>query len=217
MSLRRSAATMAAAAAIACAVPLSLVALGGVAGAANPLQVATVNPVGSVAAGTPFQSGQTVSVVVPPNADLPANIGVQIVECAAPNGVLPTQASQCDTATAQGPTVIPNADGSINFTSYPIYALPDAFSLGETPSSTPVCGNTVANECVLLVTNDYTNPTAPHVFTQPFLIVPSANDLAPSPGDGTPEAPLAIGLPLGAAGIVGGAVLYRRRSKTRAA
>ena len=108
---------------------------------------------------------------VPANAALPQNLQLYIVECAAPNGVLPTLASACDSSTAQGPTIIPNADGSVDFTNYPIYALPDAFSLGEAPASTPKCD--LSDECVLLITNDYNNPTAPHVFSQGFFVAPT--------------------------------------------
>jgi len=62
---------------------------------------------------------------------------VNVVECAAPNGVPPTLPLDCDGNTIQGPTILPNADGSINFQTqkyglYTLYALPDSISLGET-------------------------------------------------------------------------------------
>ncbi len=47
--------------------------------------------------------------------------------------------------------------------------------------------------------------------------IKDAAELGSNPGDGTPEVPLAVGLPLAAAGLVGGTVLFRRRKAARAA
>ena len=55
-----------------------------------------------------------------------------------------------------------------------------------------------------------TNPNTtgfsyPHLFSAPFQItVGDGQDLGDNPGDGTPEVPLAIGLPLAALAVVGG-------------
>ena len=61
--------------------------------------------------------------------------------------------------------------------------------------------------------------SAPHVWSQAFVINPTAGNTGANPGDGTPEVPLALGLPLIASGVVGGSVLYsrRRRRPTNAA
>ena len=40
------------------------------------------------------------------------------------------------------------------------------------------------------------------------------DDSARNPGDGTPEVPMAILLPLSAMGLLGGAVLIRRRRRS---
>jgi hypothetical protein len=216
MFLRRAAITMAAAAAIACSAGVSLVALSGTAGAATQFPNAIVTQ-GVVAAGTPYSSGQTVSVVVPTNSVLPAGVSVQIIECSAPNGVLPTLPSQCDTTTVQGDTVLTGTGGTVNYTNYQVYALPSPALGGVSPI---VCGDTAATECVLFIGENYNDFTVPNVFSQPFKIhVNGGVENGNNPGDGTPEVPLAIGLPLAAAGIIGGGVLVRRRRsmKTHAA
>jgi|GEM_PF-4001661 len=219
MHLRRTLLTSMGAAAVAVSAPAALVALSGTAGAAPASgdQVGVAAPIGSFVTGTPFQSGQQIDVSVPANKVLNPNLNVVVVECAAPNGVLPTLPSECDPNTVQGPTLLPNANGSLNYNGYQVYALPDAISLAESPSNTPVCGTGVANECVLLIGNSYGDFTTPHFWSQPFQVTPTATDAAfpVNPGDGTPEAPLAIGLPLAAAAVAGGFVVNRRR-KARA-
>jgi hypothetical protein len=151
---------------------------------------------------------------------------VNIVECAAPSGVLPTLPNECDGNTIQGPTILPNADGSINLQTqgyglYQVFALPDSISLGESPSSAVKCGDTAATECVLYIGENQGDFTAPHVFSQPFFIAANSDDKGDFPGDGssstiapppqTPEVPLAIILPVAAMGLLGGTVLVRRR------
>ena len=122
-----------------------------------------------------------INVVVPANSLFTATSRVVIVECAAPNGVLPTLPIDCDGNTIVGPTILPNSDGSINLVTqgygpYEVYALPDSISLGESPSSAVTCGNSAATECVLYIGNDQTDFTAPHIFSQPFNIVANADD-----------------------------------------
>jgi len=162
----------------------------------------------------PFDSGQNINVVIPANSAFaaPNNTGgIDIVECAAPNGVVPTLSSACDGNTNQTLTGI-NNDGSFTFNDYTVYALPDSVSLGETPSNPVKCGNTAATECVLYVGNNYNDFTQPHLWSQPFLTNTDPTDSGTiNPGDGTPEVPLAIVLPLSAMGLLGGAVLIRRR------
>jgi len=219
MSLRRRAVTIAAAIAVAGAIPISLLAMGGTAGAANPLQIATVTPASTFTAGTPFSSGQHVTINVPANTTLAPVAGqnIVIVECAAPGGVIPTQITACDPNSVSGDSITPNADGSLNYGNYQVYSLPNAAEFGESPSGTPVCN--LGNQCVLYIGTNYGDFTQPHVWSQAFVINPTAGNTGANPGDGTPEVPLALGLPLLASGVVGGSVLYsrRRRRPTNAA
>jgi len=173
-------------------------------------------PVAPFAANTPFDSGQNINVVIPVNSAFASpdnSTAKKVVECAAPNGVVPTLSSACDGLTIQGPTVVAAADGHFTLTSYTVYALPDSVSLGEGAGG-PVCGNTLATECILYVGDDYNDFTKPHLWSQPFLINANGNDLGANPGDGTPEVPMAIILPASAMGLLGAAVLIRRRRKT---
>lgn len=187
------------------------------AGATEPASGATlpdsVQPAGSSTPG-PFDSGQSVNVVVPANTAFAApnnNTGVNIVECSAPNGVVPTLPSACDGNTLQNGALV-NADGSFTFNGYTIYALPDSVSLGESASNPVTCGNTAATECVLYIGNNQNDFTQPHLWSQPFLTNTDPTDSGTiNPGDGTPEVPLAVILPLSAMGLLGGAILIRRR------
>ncbi len=191
-------------------------------GASGPYAVA-VSP---FTAGDAYSSGQQINVVVPANSLFVSTTNVNIVECAAPNGVLPTLPNECDGNTIQGPTILPNSDGSINLQTqgyglYQVFALPDSISLGESPSSAVTCGDTAATECVLYIGENQGDFTAPHVFSQPFFIAANSDDKGDFPGDGssstiapppqTPEVPLAIILPVAAMGLLGGTVLVRRR------
>ncbi len=217
MSLRRTASKVAAVAAIACSATLALVPLAGPAGANGEQYPSSVLGQAPFTAGKPFSSGQTVTVSIPANSTLsPVSASAMVVvECAAPNGVLPTQDSQCDPNTNYPGSVYPSATGAVSITNYQVYSLPNA-GLGEPSTNTPVCGNTAATECVLLVGTSYTNfAAAPHVFTQPFLINVDPTNSGTNPGDGTPEAPLAIGLPIAAAGAIGGVLFFRRRRSAR--
>lgn len=176
-------------------------------------------PVGTVNHGTPFSSGQSINVVVPANEAFasPNNTnGINIVECSAPNGVVPTSTTACDGNTIQGNTILPDADGSFTYDGYTLYALPDSISLGE-GSSGPVCGSTSATECILYIGNNQGDFTQPHLWSQPFFVKANSDDGGENPGDGTPEVPLAVLLPLSAMGLVGGTVLIRRRRASRAA
>ena len=181
------------------------------AGAAGAV-TGTVAPIGTVASGTPYSSGQTVKVTAPSGSGLPTGTNVTIVECAAPNGVLPTLPSQCDPSnTASADSINPAADGSFTYSQYQLYALPDP----NLSSSAIACGNTLTTECVVGIFDDINSFTAPHIFSAPFLISPSQGDSGASPGDGTPEIPLAIGLPLAAAGLFAGGLAIRRRRSRR--
>jgi hypothetical protein len=159
----------------------------------------------SSAPNGPFSSGQLITVDVGPNGILPAGSQLYIRECAAPGGVLPTSFSQCDRKTIAPVTVGP--DGTISYSDYTVYALPDAAVLGEHPGHTPVCNLTHA--CVLYIGQyDFNNC---HVFSSVFFVHPTPGDTGADPGNGLPEAPYVLALPLVAAAILGGVVLTRRR------
>jgi hypothetical protein len=151
-------------------------------------------PVGSYTVGAPFASGQNVNIVVPANSVLPADTQVNILECSAPDGVVPTNPAACDGDTIQGPTVLPNSDGSLNLSAegdglYTIYALPDSISLGEDASNTVTCGDTEATECVLYIGDDQNDFTKPHVWSGPFFVVANRDDNGEPAGDGSPGNP----------------------------
>jgi hypothetical protein len=229
MKIRHAARTVGISAAVASVSTLSALAFAGTAGAEitasgsqvpgaalaispDPTSGQTVTP------GTPFSSGQTISVSVPANTVLIPNQNVVVEECAAPNGVLPTQPDQCDSNTLSAQTIIPNpTTGAFTYSNYNVYALPDVVSLGESPDNPVTCSDTPATECVLGIFDNPENFSSPDLFSQTFYIVPSPGDDAANPGDGTPEVPLAVGLPLAAAGIFGGVMFRRRRRSARSA
>jgi Bacterial Ig-like domain (group 1) len=168
----------------------------GIAGADAPTEGSIVPssavPIGTVAAGTPFSSGQNINVVVPANSVFQSTTqDINILECSAPNGVPPTSPSACDGNTINGPTVTPNSDGSIDFeaatgSAFPVRALPDP-NLFETSSGVP-CGNTAATECILYIGVQQGDFTQPHVWSQPFAVTANGDDQGENPGDGTPAA-----------------------------
>src|SRR5580704_12406610 len=141
-------------------------------------------------AGIPFSSGQHVNLVIPANSAFAApdnTNSVNVVECAAPNGVVPMQTAACDNNTIQGGSITPNSDGSFTYTGYPAYALPDSVTLLE-GSGGPNCGQTAATECILYIGNNQLDFTQPHLWSAPFFIGPDGNDAGTNPGDGSPPA-----------------------------
>jgi hypothetical protein len=135
--------------------------------------------------------------------------GIAIEECAAPGGADPsTPVGNCDGNTHQIGTVTVTSSG-VNASGYSIYALPDT-NLLESPSGTPVCNLT--SPCVLYIGQDQNLASSPHIYSSVFYVDPGdGTDDGLNPGDGLPEVPLAVGLPLAAAGLFGGTVLVRRR------
>ena len=162
----------------------TLIGTAGAAPASGDTLPGGVAPIGTVA-HAPFSSGQTVSVQVPANTALNQHGDVVILECAAPNGVDPIATAACDANTLSADTIIPAADGSFTYNNYQIYSLPNVGSLGESPTGTPVCGNTAATECVLYIGDSYTDFTQPHFWSQAFYTNTTAGDTGASPGDGT--------------------------------
>ncbi len=223
MNLRKVAISLAAAVAIAGSSGIAAVGLSGVAGAvgpANGAQVGVATPSGSSTPGKPFSSGQTITINVPANTVLPGDTNVLIEECSAPNGVIPSLSSACDSNTVDSDTITPNSDGpgdgSFTYSTYQVFALPDTL-IGDTGSSSVHCGPTAATECMLYIGDNVQDFTQPHFWSQPFLAVSYGNDKGTNPGDGTPELPLALGLPLAALGIMGGVIYRRRRHVSRPA
>ena len=224
MNLRKAAIFLAAATAIAGSSGIAIVSLPGEAGAANP-SGSTVNaaiPInpdptsGSpITAGIPYSSGQTIEVKVPANTALNFGSSVKIIECADPGGLpsnLPNSAAGCDTTTNTAITILPAADGSFDFKNYQVYQLPDP-AFNPSPTS---CG-TAAVPCVLWIGDNYSSFLVNQLWSQPFQVVDKAQDLqGENPGDGTPEVPLAIGLPLAAAGLFAGGLVIRRRRSAKA-
>ncbi len=166
----------------------------GIAGASpsNGDQVGTATPKAPFTATTPFSSGQVINVTVPVNSVFNnPNVNLVIEECADPGGVLPTQSSACDANTVDGDTINPATDGSVTYSNYTVYALPDTTSLGESPSRTPACNLT--NECVLYIGTNVQDFTQPHFWSQGFFVAPTTNDTGANPGDGS--APSAAATP----------------------
>jgi len=215
------------------AVPLGL--LAGRAGAQTQVNgpvtlTATDEPSGTpVTDGTPYSSGQEIDITVAANSTIDAsNLSsfgfgseppMHVLMCSdyqGTSGNLPTTASgncQGDTeASTPGPI---SSDGSFTLNNYKVYALPDNILFSE-GTSTPDCG-LAPYYCVLYIGPDQNSFTDPKLFSAPFQVQANDDDAGESPGDGTPEAPLMIGLPLlGLA--VGGSTLYlRRRRQTKAA
>jgi hypothetical protein len=220
MFIRRVARTVATTAAIGAATAIGVLALSGAAGAdlATNQQIQAANPLVPFTPGTPFSSGQTIEVKVPANTLLPRTSSMHILECAAgAGGAPPSGTPVCDVNTIyQGNAFPSGTDGSLDITDFPVFALPSP-ALSEGPSNPVICGG-ATNPCILYIGPDQTQIGQPHVWSQAFQVqIKDVNETGANPGDGTPEVPLAIGLPLAAAGIAGGTVLFRRRRTARAA
>jgi hypothetical protein len=173
-------------------------------------------------AGTPYSSGQTITVNLEANSAFSAASGAAgpyiVEECQAPNGVLPTTPTDnCDHNTVGAEIVSTNSDGSLADYSYTVYALPDIPIFSETAGpGQPNCG-TAPNYCVLYIGSPFGGatsfPTA-HLFSAPFQISANSDDGGENPGDGTPESPLPILMPLlGVAVLGGGFTIFARRRR----
>ena len=173
---------------------------------------ALVHPVVTLVSGAPpgpFSSGQLVTVSVGPNSILHRGKRIYIRECAAPGGTIPTSPKQCDLRTAQRAHLFAGPHGTVDYPGYPIFALPDTITLGEKPGSAPACDLT--HPCVLFIGRDRTDFDQPHVWSAPFSVSPTAGDTGADPGNGLPEVPAALALPLLAVAVFGGSVWLRKR------
>jgi hypothetical protein len=230
MPIRQAARRVAlSAAAVSAAGAFSVIALSGPASAALTSGPVSLNSQGIVTPGTPYTSGQTIDLVVGANttmnnaamvaAGYPSGADpIKFLECADPGGTtanLPIKPTQCEPATVESNSGA-GADGSMSLTGangYTVYALPDS-ALG---SNGTVCGS-ASNPCVIGIFADQNDFTKPHLFSAPFqVVVGDGQGIGNNPGDGTPEVPLAIGLPLAAAAVVGGSVFVSRRRRQRTA
>jgi len=186
---------------------VTLVVLGGIGAALSTSAQAatltsgavTISTIGTVTAGLPFSSGQTIDISVTANttmnnasltaAGFPSGaVAIKALECADPGGLvanLPTKPTECQPDTVDS---IPGAatDGSMNFAIYTVYALPDTIVFGEPTDGTPVCDN--GDACVVGLFSNQNDFSKPHLFTAPFYVAPNADDGGENPGDGSPLA-----------------------------
>jgi len=217
---------------VAAALPLALV-FSGPASASTltssdgTVALTTTNSTGTPAPGTPYSAGQTVNIAVTMNptmnqasletAGYPSGaVAIKALECVDPNGDsndLPTKPSECDADTLDSISGA-NTDGSMNINGYTVYALPDQG--GALGATTLNCG-VAPNYCVIGLFANYSDFSKPHIFSAPFQILANTDDGGENPGDGTPEVPFAIALPLAAAAVGGGTLFLRRRKQHRAA
>jgi len=173
------------------------------------------------ASGTPYASGQQIDISGAANSAMAGAGTYYFEECSDLDGTtanLPTTpTNNCDGVTASSTTSV-NGDGSFPAFNYTIYALPDNPTYHESSTHLPICG-VYPNDCVVFIGEALPASgglTEPHEFSAPFQVQADAGDAASDPGDGTPEVPLAIGLPLLAAAIGGGTLYFRRRRQAQA-
>ncbi len=140
----------------------------------------------SVTWGTPFSSGQTITVQVPANGVLPARSPIEIAQCAAPDGVPPTSPASCDTAGAVRAPAPVGADGSFTDDAVVIHALTNVGGAGTPASDAVTCGGTRSTECVLYIGTDVTDLRLPHFWSIGFAVNSFPGDPGVNPGDGTP-------------------------------
>lgn len=193
----------------------------------------TLTTIGTVTPGTPYSSDQGLDLVVQPNSVISEptlaadGLGTTghyfLAECTDAGGTaanLPTAPKNCEDATiVRTPW---STTGGFSLTAadpFIVFDLPDPTTLGP-PTMTGVC-DVAPNECVvgIFVVNPYNAAafTDPHLFSAPFQVTASDGlDQGDNPGDGTPEAPYAVALPLLAVGLMGGTVLVRRRRSAKA-
>jgi hypothetical protein len=126
---------------------------------------------------------------------------------------MPTTSSrQCDPRTVQHFRVVVGRHGTVTAPGYPIFALPDATTLGEPSSGTPVCNLT--HPCALLISEVRCSPGSPHLWSLPFSVNLAGGGGA-DPGNGLPDVPYAVILPVLALIVFGIAYgLRRRRAST---
>jgi hypothetical protein len=176
----------------------------------SPASAAPAGPLVSLITGgtssNVFISGQTVSVRVGPNRILKPGTHLVMEECATDFVGRRWISNQCDPRTVQIHPFIVTRDGSANYSAYPIFALPDAFTLHEPTWHRPKCD--LDHACLVLIgaTGCDLDAIGQGVSSQTFYVDPDTD-----PGNGTPEVPYVVALPLLASGIIGAYALFRRR------
>lgn len=148
-----------------------------------------------------------------------------IEECEAPNMVLPTSGAQCEAATLD--ISQSRSNNGLVTDQFQVFYLPDTGTLGPADMTAAPGGCGLApNYCIIGIFS--VDPHAggfsyPLLFSAPFQVKQtsqygSGRETGITPGDGTPEVPLAIGLPLAAFAVVGGfTIRSRRRHQKQAA
>jgi hypothetical protein len=184
----------------------------------------SLSTIGTVTTGAPYSSGQGLELVVQPNSVISGTVWVE--ECTDSDGSvanLPTGPSNCEAATLVGPVPV-SGNGGFSLggsgPAFTVYDLPDPGTLGI-PTMTGKC-DVAPNECVFGLFESRPNGSSgtaafagPHLFSAPFQVtVGDGTDLGDNPGDGTPETPYVLALPLLAFGLLGLAGLRLRRRRT---
>ena len=169
----------------------------------------TLTTQGTVTAGTPYSSGQQITVTVSANSSLSnatlcesqyAALGqtcgnpsgdYYIEECTDPDGLtanVPTTPDGCEHGT-EDQSQAKSLNGNFNDTGFLVFALPDAVHLGA-PNMTGSCG-VAPNQCVLGIFA--ADPQSgggfsyPHLFSASFnVVVGDGQDDGANPGDGSP-------------------------------
>jgi hypothetical protein len=169
----------------------------------------TLSPTGTVTAGTPYTSGQTIEAAVTANTPLSnANLCQSqyaalnqtcgnptgfyyIEECTDPGGLatsLPTTPNGCEHGT-EDESQPKSIDGSLDDAGVLVYDLPDAVHLGA-PNMVGKC-DVAPNQCVIGIfvadPQESGGFSYPHLFSAPFNIVAGdGKDQGDNPGDGSP-------------------------------
>jgi hypothetical protein len=170
-------------------------------------------PMGSTIGAPEFYNGQVIEVKIPPNSHFKPGLLVNILECADPGGSsahLPINANTCDGNTIQGPTVLIQKDGSVDYKGYTIYSLPNFEALGEPKDNQPICNTT--HECVLYIGQNQEDFKEPHYWSQPFFVAATKSAVSLSPtGAGGISALLIIVVVVVVLGVIGITVWLVRR------
>jgi hypothetical protein len=132
--------------------------------AATTTPVLTISP---SSGSHPYENGESVGISVGPNSRFTPYSKIEVLECAAPKGVLPVDDSTCDGNTAQAGSILAAANGSFRDSTYTLYRLPSS-ALGEQNNHLPVCGT--SEECVLYIGQNQNDFTQPKMFSPPFTI-----------------------------------------------
>jgi hypothetical protein len=115
----------------------------------------------------PYANGQSIAISVGANSRFTPNARIEVLECAAPKGLLPVDDTVCDGNTVPGQSILVGQDGSFSDPAYLVYQLPSQ-TLGEQLNHLPVCS--ANEECVLYVGQDQNDFTAPKLFSVPFTV-----------------------------------------------